>query len=238
MYHTHGEQAVEGNLSKTQFAYRQGGNCTDALLTIQHHICKFLDDSNCEAVRLFTMDFSKAFDSVKHNLLSARLKQLPLNLYIINWYHSFLSNRQQRISLNGHSCDWVCVNKGTTQGSVGGPYLFNVFLNDLEVFMNDTPVLFKYADDSTIVAPIWKDSDTSADLVNQFLSWCINNQMLCNPSTCKELIFRKKDSSGTRHQYAPINNIPQCDSLVLLGLTFQPNCKFSEHVRLKLIKAN
>ena len=104
--------------------------------------------------------------------------------------------------------------------------------------MNDTPMLFKYADDSTIVAPVWKDSDTSADLVNQFLSWSINNQMLCNPSKCKELIFRKKESSGTRHQYAPINNIPQCDSLVLLGLTFQPNCKFSEHVRLKLTKAN
>ena len=64
------------------------------------------------------------------------------------------------------------------------------------------------------------------------------DQMLCNPSKCKELIFRKKESSGTRHQYAPINNIPQCDSLVLLGLTFQPNSKFSEHVRLKLIKAN
>ena len=139
------------------------------------------------------MDFSKAFDSVKHNLLSAKLKQLPLNPYIINWYHSFLSNRQQRISVNGHSCDWVCVNKGTTQGSVGGPYLFKVFLNDLEVFMNDTPVLFKYADDSTIVAPVWKDSDTSADLVNQFLSWSINNQMLCNPGKCKELIFRKKE---------------------------------------------
>ena len=61
---------------------------------------------------------------------------------------------------------------------------------------------------------------------------------MCNPSKCKELIFRKKESSGTRHQYAPINNIPQCDSLVLLGLTFPPNCKFSEHVRLKLIKAN
>ena len=62
--------------------------------------------------------------------------------------------------------------------------------------------------------------------------------MLCNPSKCKELIFRKKERSGTRLQYAPINNIPQCDSLVLLGLTFQPNCKFSEHVRLKLTKAN
>ena len=103
--------------------------------------------------------------------------------------------------------------------------------------MNDTPVLFKYADDSTIVVPVWNDSDVSADLVNQFLSWNINNQMLCNPSECKELIFRKKDSSGTL-QFTPINNIPQCDSLVLLRLTCQPNCKFSKDVRLKLAKAN
>ena len=101
----------------------------------------------------------------------------------------------------------MCVNIGTTKGSVGGPHLYNVFLNDLEVFMNATPVLFKYAHDSTIVAPVWKDSDTSADLVNQFLSWSINNQMMCNPSKCKELIFRKKDSSSTLHQYSPINNI-------------------------------
>ena len=64
--------------------------------------------------------------------------------------------------------------------------------------MNDTPLIFKYADGSTIVAPVWKDSYTSADLVNQFLSWSINNQMLCNSRKCKELIFRKKESSGTR----------------------------------------
>ena len=71
--------------------------------------------------------------------------------------------------------------------------------------MNNMPVLFKYADDSTIEAPVWKDSDMSAGLVNQFLWWSIDNQMLCNPSKCKELIFRKKESSGARHQYAPMH---------------------------------
>ena len=55
VYHTHGKQVAEESLSQTQFAYRQGGNCTDALPTIQNHICTFLDDSNCEAVRLFAM---------------------------------------------------------------------------------------------------------------------------------------------------------------------------------------
>jgi hypothetical protein len=56
-----------------------------------------LDENDCKAVHLFAMDFSKAFDFVKHNLLSDKLKQLPLNPYIVNWYHSFLSGRQQRV---------------------------------------------------------------------------------------------------------------------------------------------
>lgn len=116
----------------------------------------------------------------------------------------------------------------TTQGSVGAPYLFNAFLNDLEVLMNATPVLLKYADVSSIVAPIWKDLDMSADLVKQFLSsWSINNQMMWGK--CKELIFIKNVSSSTHHQYTPI---------VLFGLTFHPYCKFSNHIRLKLTKAN
>ena len=152
-----------------QFAYRKGGNCTNALISIQHQVCKNLDESDCKAVRLFAMDFTKAFDSVKHNLLSDKLKQLPLNRYIVNWYHSFLSGRQQRVYFNNHCCIWKEVNKGATQGSVSGPYLFNIFLNDLEIELNGVQSLFKYADDSNIVAPVWKNYDSSAGLVNDFL---------------------------------------------------------------------
>ena len=89
------------------------------------------------------MDFSIAFDSVNHSLLSAKLKQLPLNPYIVNWYHNFLHERQQRVSSGNHVCTWQAVNKGTTQASVSGLYLFNVFLKDLSIFHNEILVLFK-----------------------------------------------------------------------------------------------
>ena len=89
------------------------------------------------------MDFSKAVDSVRHELLSNKLKLLPLNAYIINWYHSFLYNRQQRMIHNNYLHEWRGVNKETTQGNVSGPYLFNVFLNDLYIKLGSNPALFK-----------------------------------------------------------------------------------------------
>ena len=75
VYRTQAQSAIENNLSHTQFAYRQVSNCTNALLTIQHQTYKYLDSSDCSAVQIFTMDFSKAFDFVNHTILSAKLKQ-------------------------------------------------------------------------------------------------------------------------------------------------------------------
>ena len=106
VYNTFVKEGVEENLSTTQFAYHESGNCTSALLAIQHFINKHWDNPDCEAVWVFAMDFSKAFDSVRHELLSNKLKLLPLNAYIINWYHSFLYNGQQRIVHNNHLHEW------------------------------------------------------------------------------------------------------------------------------------
>jgi len=153
------------------------------------------------------MDFSKAFESVKENLLSTKLKQLHdiVSPYLVNWHHSFLSDRQQRI-LNGHNhCRWKAVNKGTTQGSVSGPHLFNIFLNDLEITYDGFPALFKYADDSTIVAPVLGSTDTSVALVKEFLNWSRDNCMSCNPSKCKELVIRKKSSKDTYNESSQLH---------------------------------
>ena len=119
---------------------------------------------------------------------------------------------------------------------MGGSYLFNVFLNDLDIKLGSTPALFMYADDSTIVAPVWKGgSDTSSGLVEKFLTRANCNSMSCNPNKCKELFIKKKGNSTF---YPVVRNIPQHATLTLLSLTFRNDCKFFAHIKAKLCKAN
>ena len=96
VYNTFSKQNFEPYIRNDQFAYRTGGSCTNALLKIQHDIYQALDDPKIEAVRVFTMDFSKAFDSIKHSLLSEKLKKAPLNPYIINWLIDFFIGQETK----------------------------------------------------------------------------------------------------------------------------------------------
>ena len=142
---------------------------------------------------------------------------------------------KQRIVHRNVTCNWKTVNKGTTQGSVSGPYLFIIFLNDLDVKIGAEPASIKCADDCTILAPVMKGHDFSPDLIRQFVGWTETNSMNCNSSKCKELVFRKK---GHTDVYSTISGIHQCTGLKIVGLTFQPNCRFDIHVTSKLVKAN
>ena len=91
---------------------------------------------------------------------------------MVNWYISFLSDRKQRLVCNGTVCDWIMVNKGTTQGSVSGPHLFNLFLDDLDIDNNlDDVSMVKYADDSTnlMTLPFYRVMvDSAFGLINYY----------------------------------------------------------------------
>ena len=236
VYNIFNKRCLEEYLNNSQFAYRSGGSCVNALLKMQHTFLAALDKRDTVAVRMFTMDFSKAFDNVKHNLLVEKLKHSPLDSFIVNWYANFLEGRKQRVIFNNLTCQWKIVNKGTTQGSVSGPYLFNIFLNDLEIDGYKDISLFKYADDSTVLVTITKDSPDISDIaLSKFMDWTVANDMHCNTSKCKELIMRKRGNSTV---YPMSHNIKQYNNISLLGVTIQGNCKFGLHVKAKLHEAN
>ena len=180
------------------------------------------------------MSFSKAFDNVDHFLLSEKLKALNMNPYLTNWYLSFLKGRKQRLVFRGKAFNWL--DQGTRQGSVSGPYLFNLFINDLCIKNSCMTHLIKYADDTTIQVNVSKLPDESRDTVNQYFEWSDDNCMQCNLKKCKELYLQKKCKTNCSN--AQIDQITQVDSLKILGVTFQSNCRFTEHVRSKLVEAN
>lgn len=91
-----------------------------------------------------------------------------------------MQDRKQRVIFGNLVCNWKTVNEGTTQGSVSGPYLFNIFLNDLEIKLGNETLGFKDADDCTIIAPVYYDIDHSVDLISQFLQWAGQNRITSN----------------------------------------------------------
>ena len=97
---------LEKILTVTQYAYREGCSFTDALIQVQYIYLKALGDKDCNYVKLFAMDFSKAFDNVKHSLVGEKLKALHLNPNVVNWYLSFLMDRKQRLIFKGVTYKW------------------------------------------------------------------------------------------------------------------------------------
>ena len=83
VYHTYVKAVVERELAPPNLHTGKGGNCTNSLLSIQHHVHRQLDNCDCKGVRLFTTDFSKEFDSVNHSKLSTKRKQLPSILTLL-----------------------------------------------------------------------------------------------------------------------------------------------------------
>ena len=169
-------------------------------------------------------------------LLSNKLKTLPMNPYLINWYLNFLSNRKQRLVFHAMVCEWKHVNKGTMQGSMSGPHLFNLFINDFEMHNCPNRSFIKFADDSSLLVPILKNIRDETPRAREQFKDCSNaNSMPGNDDKSKELLFVKK---GSANAVTAVETINRCSNVKILGLTFEPTSKFKIHVKDKLVKAN
>ena len=181
-------------MSPKQSGLRPGNSCINQLLSINHEVLSAFD-IGLEVQRLF-LDVSKAFDKVWLAELIYKLRQNDICRDLINILNGFLTNRKERVVLNGQCSSWVDIRAGVPQGSILGPLLFLIYVNDLPDGLKSECKLF--ADDTSLFSVVHDISTSASDINNDLTlisNWAFQWKMSFNPDPSKqaqEIIFSRK----------------------------------------------
>ncbi len=178
------------------------------------------------------MDLSKAFDSMNVSLLLAKCEAYGMYVSAVSLLKSYLTGRHQRVKIGCTTSQWCNVSKGVPQGSVLGPILFNIFINDLFHFIT-TCDLYNYADDNSLAT---SDADPTI-VVNNLtagceaaLTWFKENGLQANPDKFQCIFLGPNNICKDLKLTIGDQDITSSDNVKLLGVTLDKNLNFNEHV--------
>ena len=233
---------VENDLiSKHQSGFRPGDSTINQLLAITDEIYQSFEN-NAETRAAF-LDISKAFDKVWHEGLLFKLKRNGISDNLLSFISDFLSDRKQRVVLNGMESSWLPIESGVPQGSVLGPLLFLVYINDLTDGISSNMRLF--ADDSSLFIKVRDIEETQTQLMEdleKISNWAHQWKMEFNPDISKqaiEVIFSHKKKKPL-HPPLHFNGIPvkRESHTQHIGMILDQRLNFRLHIEEKIKKAN
>ena len=220
-------------LSKFQFGFTPGRSTADAVHELGQHIYSAINKGKLSSC-LF-IDMRKAFDTVHHGRLLNKLGQLGANTCVLKWFCSYLSQRKHKTLANNKLSDLTHVTFGVPQGSILGPLLFSVYINELPECIDNSKVIL-YADDAVMMT----EGKTAADItrigqpdLDKILDWCALNRLTINSDKTVQVVYGTKPKTSTVKP--PLLKIGDDDvvaqkSFSYLGVTLDENMKLDTHI--------
>ena len=219
-------------------AFRKGYSCQSALLNMIEKFKSSLDKG--EFVACISMDISKAFDCLPHCLTICKLFAYGLSRETCTLIASYLFQRKQRVKIGNVKSEWGEINKGVPQGSILGPLIFNIFLNDLFYFVKEGN-MYNYADDNSIsvshkeLTNLSRQLQTEAEVTVQ---WFFDNAMEANPTKFQGLLLKGNKQASEFSVSIRGQDIEFSKSITALGICIDENLTFDEHVNNICLKAS
>ena len=183
------------------------------------------------------VDFRKAFDLVDHKILLNKLKCYKCDVNCLSWFESYLSNRTQRVSLNNNLSAPASVKCGVPQGSILGPLLFLIFINDLPLVLQNYVVVDLFADETTFYDFQFDITQLETNLqhaLNLLRIWCRQNGMVLNTDKTKVMLITSKQKRLSTHN--PVLSLTYSDIDIkmthadkILGVHVDDNLMWNNH---------
>ena len=217
---------VDKFLSPFLFGFRKGHNTQQCLIVMLEQWKRAIDQGKFAGALL--TDLSKAFNCLNHELLIAKLEAYGFSHKSLLYIQSYLTNRKQRMKVNSSFSEWADISSGVPQGSILGPLLFNIYLNDIFLFVKECEIA-NYADGNT---PDTTDTNINTLLQSLYKDtpllrrWFKDNFLKMNADNCLLISNRNEGISIILD-----NEIIECSSSVkLLGVTIDNKLNFGQHV--------
>lgn len=217
-------------LSPAQHGFRKGFSTVTQLTTVIHSLARILDKSG--QVDVIFLDFRKAFDLVSHSKLIEKLKMINLPPFIINWVAAYVTDRRQFVNIDTYYSHELPVTSGVPQGSVLGPLLFLIYINDIVSVITEPVQIRLFADDCVLFREVSSEDDqiTLNNNLQNILSWCHCWDMQLNADKTVYMKITKKLNNLSFPYALGTEPLTEVSEYKYLGVTLTNSLNWNTHI--------